>query len=278
MASTEHEFILVLFDELPSLLRALTPQGETLGVGGVEVVASDLTQSKALHLLADRCFVFRSDEGQAELVVVLEVQRDIDESKAYSWPAYAATAALAHRCPASVVVVAPTERVAGWARTPSSALVGVGWCPHVIGPTDVAQLATAWAGRGVLQLDVLALVVGAPVAHPDDLVRSVFARLWALDSDRFRLYLDVVMASLSNALLMVAEDYMNTQKVQYKSDFAIRHYTQGLEEGLEEGREEARELLLRLAGASLPSAEVAELAKIQDVVALTAAIEARLRG
>ena len=81
MASTEHEFILVLFDEFPDLLRAFTVGGDAMGKGGVEAIASDLSQAKALHLLADRCFVFRSVYSGTQLTG--SVSHDLRSSRVF---------------------------------------------------------------------------------------------------------------------------------------------------------------------------------------------------
>jgi hypothetical protein len=62
-----------------------------------------------------------------------------------------------------------------------------------------------------------------------------------IDSDRSRLYLDLLLISLAQSAPEGFEDIVkNSLGFEYQSDFARRYVAQGLAEGREEGREEGR--------------------------------------
>lgn len=67
-----------------------------------------------------------------------------------------------------------------------------------------------------------------------------------LDESRTRLYVDLVLVSLSESVRRSLED-MNRVKYEYQSDFARKYFSEGREEGRSEGRSEGRvETLLKL--------------------------------
>jgi hypothetical protein len=75
-----------------------------------------------------------------------------------------------------------------------------------------------------------------------------------IDAERSRLYLDLILISLSASAAEALEATMNSLGYEYQSDFARRYVAQGKAEGLAEGRMEGRvegrvELTLKLLAA-----------------------------
>jgi Domain of unknown function (DUF4351) len=101
------------------------------------------------------------------------------------------------------------------------------------------------------------------MAHGYDPDTAKAARIaWAahaaslgLDEDRSRLYVDLVLAALSEAVRRELQA-MDPAKYEYQSEFARRYYAQGKAEGHVEGRAGllTRQLTLRF-GALPPEAE-----------------------
>ncbi|HZF51660.1 MAG TPA: hypothetical protein VE093_23560 [Polyangiaceae bacterium] len=60
--------------------------------------------------------MLRGADGVLVLAIVLEVQRDKDPDKEYSWLVYVTVVRAKKRCPTVVLVVAPDADVATWAR------------------------------------------------------------------------------------------------------------------------------------------------------------------
>jgi hypothetical protein len=72
-----------------------------------------------------------------------------------------------------------------------------------------------------------------------------------IDSERSRLYLDLILVSLSKRAPGVLEAAMNSLGYEYQSDFARRYVAQGRAEGRVEGKAEGRveatvEIILRV--------------------------------
>jgi predicted transposase YdaD len=61
-----------------------------------------------------------------------------------------------------------------------------------------------------------------------------------IDAERSRLYLDLILISLSEHTQEAIRDTMNSLGFEYQSDFARRYVAQGRSEGRLEGRSEGR--------------------------------------
>jgi hypothetical protein len=73
--------------------------------------------------------------------IVLEVQREKDPDKKYSWLVYVAAVRARKRCPTIVLVVAPDAEVAAWAVAPIDVGLGRGsLSPLVLGPAIVPEV------------------------------------------------------------------------------------------------------------------------------------------
>jgi len=59
-----------------------------------------------------------------------------------------------------------------------------------------------------------------------------------IDAERFRLYLDLILLSLSKSAPEAFEATMSSLGYEYRSDFALRYFGQGKAEGKAEGRSE----------------------------------------
>ncbi len=78
---------------------------------------ADLTQIRPAEYRAD-VVVLLLDGDVPVSVLIIEVQLGIDPRKRFTWPEYAMGARAVHRCPVSLLVVAPDPDVAAWCAEP----------------------------------------------------------------------------------------------------------------------------------------------------------------
>ena len=102
------------------------------------------------------------------------------------------------------------------------------------------------------------------MAHPELNVALAAVRATeGLPEEQSRLYLDVILASLPDAVRRALEMKM-IKGYEYQSEFARKYYSQGREEGREEGLEHGREDGLRAAVLTLARAELLDLAATDE--------------
>src|ERR1700679_3213827 len=113
MPTLEHNAIVEMFHENPELAPHFVTSIFHVDVpehASVAVVESSLDQLIPVEFRADLVFELRDAKGTIVLAIVLEVQRDEDPDKLYSWPVYVTVVRAKKRCPTIVLVVAPDAR------------------------------------------------------------------------------------------------------------------------------------------------------------------------
>jgi hypothetical protein len=233
MASWDHEGIVELFRTDPRLAPELLQ-----GPLGVEVPAfSEARVEKGelppLHPPELRCDVFISlrNDGRPVLGVIVEVQREPDEDKLFSWPAYLGIARYRLRCDVCVLVITQSERVASWAsRTihtgPRSSVQ-----PFVLRPSVVPVIGEIDQARQAPELAVLsAMAHGAgPVETAVRVALAAAAAARELDRDRFLLYFGLIVAALSKAAREAFQ--MDPQGTQFFDESQQQSFDRGRAEG-----------------------------------------------
>jgi hypothetical protein len=111
------------------------------------------------------------------------------------------------------------------------------------------------------------------IAHPElDIAEVAIEAVSGLPEDKARLYLDVILDALPEALRQIIEARM--QGYQYKSEFARKYYGQGLDEGLAKGLQTALLALARARLGALTDHEVAAIDAMHDQRVLTELVTA----
>ena len=101
MPTLEHNAIVEMFRENPELaphLLALLFHIDVPPHASVEVVESSLDQLVPVEFRADLVLELRDASGVLVLAIVLEVQRDKDPDREYSWPVYVTVLRAKKRC------------------------------------------------------------------------------------------------------------------------------------------------------------------------------------
>ncbi len=245
MVSVIHEAVVELFRNRPELaVEALT---DLLGVpvasqGVPQSYDSDLSETLPPEYRADLALILD------EMGIIVEVQRNPDERKRFSWPAYQAVFRARLQRPAVVLVVCLTESIARWSSEPiEMGQPGLIFRPLVLGPAQIPVVRSEEAARTTPELGVLSAMVHGQGEHGEEIGRAVVPVLGGLDAERSRLYLDLVLFSLSEAARAALEAIM-IQGYEYQSDFARRYFSQGRQAGVEIGQRQGQcAVLIRLA-------------------------------
>ena len=89
----------------------------------------------------------------------------------------------------------------------------------------------------------------------------------AIDAERSRLYLDLILLCLSKSAPEVLKATMNSLGYEYQSDFARRYVAQGRAEGRTEGKTEGRvEIVLKLLAVRFAPLTEAVQARVRDAL------------
>jgi hypothetical protein len=234
--SLEHELHVELFrrrpELAPELLHACTAirlEGTTAERGSI-----DLSQVAPTGYHSDALTVLRDPDGGAVAAVIAEVQLHRDDDKRWTWPLYVAAARASHRCPVTLLVLAPEPAVARWASA-SIELGHPGFVlrPVVLGYEQIPRVHDPIAARAAPQLAVL-----SAIAHPElETAAAARAALDELPAENKQLYWDVILSRLPAHVRQILEPHM-IEGDEYMGEFARTFYAQGRETGREEGREE----------------------------------------
>jgi hypothetical protein len=264
MPSHLHEALLFLFRNRPGLAPELLRDAlnaELPAYTESRVESAELTDIQPAEYRAD--LVVLLYDGKPVRGIVVEVQLSSDEDKRYTWPTYAVCLRSRIRCPVCVLVVTAHESVARWARAPIDLGFGNQFVPWVLGPSGVPVVTDAQVARRDPELAVLSAMAHGGDADRETAVQIAAAALSAsagLDARRARLYLDLVLSSLTEAARKVLQA-MDPDKYEYQSEWARNIHARAREEGREEGEAKGKaELLLKMLtlrfGAPLESTRV----------------------
>ncbi len=222
---------------------------ESLGVklphhSSVREQSVDFTEALPTEYRADLVIQLdgelNSKQGPVAALVV-EIQLRRDPQKRFTWPVYVATLRARLKCEAHVLVVTPSEKVAAWCRKPISLGGASSVHPLVLGPNAIPVVQTPDAARRTPELGVLSVMAHAPRQDAEQSARMALAALQGLaplDTERGRLYSDMVLSQLGIAAKAALEEHMETEGYELQSDWAKGHYARGVAEGVKRGQAE----------------------------------------
>jgi hypothetical protein len=262
-----HEVLVDLFKNRPSLGAELLT--EALGVTlpsytDARIVSIDLTKIQPTEYRAD-VVALLLDGDVPSGVQIIEVQLSIDAAKRYSWPDYAAGSRARHRCPVSLLVVAPDPAVAAWCAEPiETGIPGFVLRPPVLGREAIPVVTDPAEAARRPELAVLSALAHGETDHGAAIAAAVLPAVAGLGDERARFYGDLVLNSLNEAARLALEAMM--KGYEYQSEFAKKYVAQGKDEGRKEGE---RALLLRQLRArfgELPATAVARVESAESAL------------
>ena len=255
MSSYLHELLILLFrnhsESAAELLRAIdVPLPE---YDDIRFESSDLGNLRPAEYRAD-LVLFLERGPRKVLGVIVEVQLACDEDKPYAWPAYVANLRARHRCPVCLLVLTIEETVSRWAGRSIELGPGTRCQPLVVGPSNTPAVTDLQDAEANVELAVLSAIEhgqSADVVLATRIASAAIVASATIDAERSRLYLDLILISLSKSAPELLEATMNSLGYEYQSDFARRYIAQGRAEGQAEGRVEGKtegrvEMVLKL--------------------------------
>jgi hypothetical protein len=235
MPSYLHELLLLLFRNrfasAADLLRRL--KVELPDYDEVCAESSDLNNVRPAEYRAD-LVLFLMRGSQKVLGIIVEVQLGRDEDKPYAWPAYIANLRARHRCPVCLLVITIEDAVARWAGSIIQLGPGTLCKPWVVGPSNTPAVTELQQAQANVELAVLSAIEHGQSADTALAARIASAAILAsaaIDAERSRLYIDLLLISLPQSALEALETTMNSLGFEYQSDFARRYVAQGKAEG-----------------------------------------------
>lgn len=248
MPTLEHNAIVEMFRENPELaphLLASVLHVDVPSHASVGVVESSLDQLVPIEFRADLVLELRSATGAIVLAIVLEVQRDEDPDKLYSWPVYAAMVRAKKRCPAVVLVVAPDAGVARWAAQPIDLGLGLATLrPLVLGPTSVPEVTDPAVAAREIELAVLSAVAHGNGPNGLAVVQAALVALGRLDHEHAAVYFQIIWNALREPMrraleALVMERRQTEGKATYPP-FVQQIFEEGKLEGKLDGLREGK--------------------------------------
>ncbi len=207
MPTIPHEAPLFLLRGRPTLIAELL--ADALGIAIPPFVDSsaedaNFTQLTPTEFRADLVITLRRDD-EPVMGIVIEVQLATDPKKRFTWPLYVAALHAKLRCPTALVVIAPDDAVARWAREPIATLQpGSAFTPLVIGRAQIPVITSSADAVRAPELAALSLLAHGAVLSPErELAVAQAAHAAArslehdLDPNKHALYTDIVMFAAS---------------------------------------------------------------------------------
>jgi hypothetical protein len=149
-----------------------------------------------------------------------------------------------------LLVVTIDDAVTRWAARSIELGPGTRCSPWVVGPSNTPLVTDLQHAKENVEIAVLSAIEHGQsddVALAARIVSAAIVASAGIDTERSKLYLDLILISLIKSAPSVLEATMNSLGFEYQSDFARRYVGQGRAEGRLEGRMEIvlKQLLLR---------------------------------
>ncbi len=223
MPTLEHGSLIEMFrknpDIAPHFLETLfglqVPAYVTIGV-----VESTLDQMIPVEFRADLVLELRDAAAVLVLAIVLEVQRDDDPDKKYTWPVYVSVVRARKRCPTVVLVVAPDAEVASWAAQPIDLGLGLGTVrPLVIGASSVPEVVDAAVAEHDVELAVLSAVAHGNGPNGVAVLAAALVALGRLDLEHAAAYFQMIYNVLREPMRRALEALVMERQSENKATF-----------------------------------------------------------
>jgi hypothetical protein len=292
MLTLEHGGLVEMFRENPDLaphflatLFGLTiPPYATVGV-----IESSLDQMIPIEFRADLVLELRDAQGALVLAIVLEVQRDDDPDKKYTWPVYVSVVRARKRCPTVVLVVAPDAEVASWAAETIDLGLGLGTVrPLVIGASSVPEVVDAALAEKEVELAVLSAVAHGNGPNGVAVLAAALVALGQLDHEHAAAYFQMIYNMLREPMRRALETLVMERQTESKATFPpfmqrliddgiqkgeLKGKLDGLREGKLDGLRDALLRLVARAGITLTEADRARILACDDDATLDRWVE-----
>jgi hypothetical protein len=225
MVSTVHEALRDLLRENPWVcveLLAMLAWIDRASIDEAACVDPTVPQNVPPALSADVAVVLRA-RATPTLVVAVEVQLEREDDKRWTWPVYLSALRREHRCPAALLVIAPSPLVASWAREAIALGPGASMSPWVLGPTEIPVVTDRREAMERPALAVLSAIAhGSDGARGLDVVFTAMSAVDTLDEPRSTVYTAAIWDALDRAAQRALEVLMSTDQPRIETNFERR--------------------------------------------------------
>jgi hypothetical protein len=243
MPTLQHNAIVEMFRESPELaphFLAILFHVDVPPHASVSVVESSLDQLIPVEFRADLVIELRAAEGGLVLAIVVEVQRDEDPDKKYSWPVYVTVVRAKKRCDTIVLVIAPDAAVATWAAESIGLGMGLGNVqPLVLGPAVVPEVTDPAEAERETVLAILSAVVHGNGPNGLAVVAAALGPLGRLDRSHAAAYFQIVYDALREPARRALEALIMERQTEAQATFPPfiqQLIDRGKLDGLREGK------------------------------------------
>jgi hypothetical protein len=238
MPTLEHNALVEMFRENPELAPHFLTTLFHMNVpphASVAVVESSLDQLIPVEFRADLVLELRDANGALVLAIVVEVQRDVDPDKEYSWPVYVTVVRAKKRCDTVVLVVAPDAAVAAWAAEDIDLGLGLGHIkPLVLGPAVVPEITVPAEAEKEVELAVLSAVAHGNGPNGLAVIQAALGALDRLDQEHAAVYFHIIWNGLREPMQRALEALVMERQTEGKATFppfAQQIFERGIREG-----------------------------------------------
>jgi hypothetical protein len=190
------------------------------------------TDKEVRDLNADNVVVCRAG-SKNRLGIILEVQREKDKRKLFSWPAYQMN--LRHRIKAPVVllVVCPNPVVAAWAADPiETGRPGSAFRMQVLSPSNYPKLLKNSETGELAERMVLGTLIHERSGDIEQLLKTATAELAPLPEEAAKRYIEYMLGQLSEHPRTILEALMQQETYPYQSKLLADREARGKAETL----------------------------------------------
>lgn len=274
MPSAQHEGVLELVRRQPEFAAQLLQQLDVRVPRFTDARIGDTTlnQLSPVEFRADAVVLLES--SAPILGVIVEAQRQRDDEKSFSWPAYAILARARHRCPCVVIVVTFDEQTANWAASKIDLGGGNTYRPLVLGPDQIPLITDPDEASRHLHLAMLSVLAhgqGDPAAATAAAKAALHA-ISQLPEEQQEVYLLMIDAALSEAARKTMATQPGFETLLSEAQRRDRERTRA--EGKAEGKiDESAKMLLKLLslrGLALTDEQRQQILDCQDLAVLEA--------
>ncbi|MDP4506651.1 RpnC/YadD family protein [Nonomuraea turcica] len=255
MPTLRHEFLLELVRRRPSLAATLLAQAG-VSVSPFEEAhlgTCDFNQWAPTEFRADSVVVLRN-ENKPVSAIVLEVQRQTDPDKQWSWPVYVATLRSHIKCPVLLLVFCEDAKTAqDCAKAIDMGHPGWVLYPIVIGPDGIPMITDI--GQAIEQPE-LATISAILHGRTESGLKVVLTLLYAVTHGPKELkgYAELAFACLPQSIITKVREVVMTMAAESRSEFFLEWIAEGEAKGKAEGMAEgeAESILLFLEARGIP--------------------------
>ena len=209
------------------------------GRANAPIRLSEIAEVVPTEYRADLVVALYGHAGKPILAIVVEVQLTRDKGKHKAWPVYITHLGSRSDCPTALLVVAPDPAIARWCAQPiETGHPRFVLHPLVTGPEAIPVIVDTQNASQAPELAVLSAMAHGAGKMAQTVAEVALHAVKGLDDNRARLYADLVVSSLPEAVRSALEKLMESGKYEYQSNFARKYFAQGREEGRLVGRQE----------------------------------------